>query len=258
MKIISWNVNGIRAVERRGDLDRFLQKYAPDVLLLQETKVKADQLSEYLKDHPEYHQFYNSAEQPGYAGTAIWLKKKLDKIPVFLTDMPDFLDREGRITRVDFDDIAILSIYFPNGGKSESAWQEKLVFYDAFLNYVNALRAQGKKVIWGGDVNCAHEEIDLARPQENEHHIGFLPEERAWLDKVIAADWVDIFRSKYPEKVMYSWWHVISRARERNVGWRIDYFFVDTKLFSKVRKIEYLNEQMGSDHCPVSLEIESS
>jgi exodeoxyribonuclease-3 len=194
MKIISWNVNGIRAVERKGALDEFLQTHDPDIFLLQEIKAKDNQLSKELREHPEYHQFYHPAEKPGYAGTGIWIKKNGHGEVVFTTGMPDYDDDEGRVSRVDFQEWSVLGIYFPNGGKSPEAWEGKLVFYDHFLEYVNSLRNEGRKVVWAGDVNCAHEEIDIARPKENEGSIGFLPEERAWVTKVIENGWDDVFR----------------------------------------------------------------
>jgi len=298
MRIISWNVNGIRAVQKKGELEKVLSLYNPDILLLQEIKSQPEQLKELHEKYPEYTQFYHSAEKPGYAGTAIWVKlpqpayqlgsngeeseiyssvfpvsgiqKAIpfhnepdlfsvtteQKDPIFHSGMPNFEDTEGRIARVDIGGITVLGIYFPNGGKSSEAWDGKILFYDQFLEYVNTLRKQGRKVIWGGDINCAHEEIDLARPKENMESIGFLPQERAWVSRVIAEGWSDIFRKKYPEKVAYSWWHVITKARERNIGWRIDSFFVDQFLFQDVTRIEYLSPQMGSDHCPILLEME--
>ncbi|QQS59148.1 exodeoxyribonuclease III [Candidatus Peregrinibacteria bacterium] len=257
MIIISWNVNGIRSVERKGELLPFLVKYRPDILLMQETKATPEKLSAELREHPEYHQFYHSAEKPGYAGTGIWVKKSFCKNPSFSSGMPLFSDTEGRIARVDIDSKkTVLGIYFPNGGKSEQAWEEKIVFYNLFLEYMNALREEGREVIWAGDVNCAHEEIDIARPKENKNSIGFLPEERTWVTRVIENNWKDVFREKYPNVAQYSWWHLLSGARARNVGWRIDYVFADKALFSKIQRIEYLSEQMGSDHCPVRLEID--
>jgi exodeoxyribonuclease-3 len=263
MKIVSWNVNGIRAVERKGDLQVFLGEYNPDVFCLQEIKGKPEQFSKFLTEHSSYQQFYHPAEKPGYAGTSIWVKKSKNlKVNDFVIGFPDefeYLENEGRISRIDFSwkgkEYAILGVYFPNGGKSVTAWDDKLIFYDKFLQYVNKIRNDGVNCIWTGDINCAHEEIDLARPKENKKSIGFLPEERAWVSQVIHEDWVDVFRKTYPTKIKYSWWHLITRSRAKNVGWRIDYFFMDTNLFSEVKNIEYLNNQMGSDHCPVMLEI---
>lgn len=255
MKIITWNVNGIRAVERKGELDHFLEKYNPDIFLIQETKATPDKLSEALLNHSEYEQFYCSAEKPGYAGTAIWIRRNEFGKTSFFTGMPNYEDNEGRISRIDFGEWTILGIYFPNGGKSPEAWKEKLIFYKRFLDYINVLRNEGQKVIWGGDINCAHKEIDIARPKENKNSIGFLPEERNWVSDVIKNNWIDVYRYKNPHTIMYSWWHMRSGARARNVGWRIDYFFVDSALISKVKKIEYLQDQMGSDHCPLLMEI---
>ncbi|MBT3348974.1 exodeoxyribonuclease III [bacterium] len=261
MKIISWNVNGIRAVERKGELEKFLAAHDPDILLFQEIKSKSEQVQNLIEKYSEFQQFYHAAEKPGYAGTAIWISKN-EKLKIkneelkFHVGMPDFTDDEGRISRVSFGNFEILGVYFPNGGKSPAAWQGKLEFYEKFLAFVNKLRAAGKTVIFAGDVNCAHAPIDLARPADNDGKIGFHPDERARISKWISAGWRDVWRSKFPEKKdVYSWWHVITRARDRNVGWRLDYFFVDNSFFSKVKKIDYLTDQMGSDHCPVSLEI---
>lgn len=256
MKIISWNVNGIRAVERKGDLESFLKKHDPDIFLIQEIKAQESQLKPLAEKYTQYSKFYHSAEKPGYSGTAIWVKNDSFSEKSFHSGMPNFEDTEGRISQVDIDDYSILGVYFPNGGKSEEAWQGKLVFYEKFLEYANTLRKNGRKIIWAGDVNCAHEEIDLARPKDNDGKIGFHPKERAWMSKCINQGWIDVWRKKFPEKTeVYSWWHVITRARTRNVGWRIDYFFIDETLYQDVQKIEYINEQMGSDHCPVSIEM---
>ena len=262
MKIASWNVNGIRAVERKKELQKFLETYDPDVFFIQEIKAKSEQLSKFLTEHLDYEQFYHSAEKPGYAGTGVWIKKSLEIENLeFHTGMPDWDDNEGRVSRIGFttkksaEKFELLGVYFPNGGKSPEAWEEKLRFYDHFLSFVDGLRDEGKTVVWTGDVNCAHNEIDLARPEDNRQSIGFLPEERAWVSKCIEHGWVDIWREKFPEKIIYSWWHVITRARERNVGWRIDYFFCDRKFFPQIQEIEYLNDQMGSDHCPVLLKF---
>ena len=260
MKIASWNVNGIRAVERKNELEIFLANHNPDILFIQEIKAQKEKLSQTLTHHPEYIQFYHSAQKPGYAGTGVWIKKSSlttsQETPLyFWTGMPDFNDNEGRISRIDYHEYTLLGIYFPNGGKSTEAWEEKLIFYEKFLTYINELRKEGKKVIWCGDINAAHEAIDLARPKENEKSIGFLPEERAWINKVIKNEWIDIFRFKHPNQKTYSWWHIITQARKRNVGWRIDYFFIDKKLLPQVENIEYLNHQMGSDHCPLLLKI---
>lgn len=253
-KIISWNVNGIRAVEKKKELHHLLDKEDPDILFVQETKAQPEQLSKFLTQNDSYHQHYHSADQKGYSGTAVWLKKKKEwKDYKILTSMPDWDDSEGRIIGLRLDRRIYFGVYFPNGGKSVHAWQEKLRFYDHFLQYVESLRQQNFSVIWSGDFNVAHREIDLARPKENKKSIGFLPEERAWMDRVHEMGWVDIFRYLYPDTISYTWWNMITRARERNVGWRIDYFILPHGEQYAVADTGHLNEQMGSDHCPLFL-----
>ncbi len=266
MKIVTWNVNGLRAVERKGELQKMVNRQSPDILLLQEIKGKSEQFSEYLTKNKNYRQFYHSAEKPGYAGTGIWLKNNLaDEVEniEFHKTVPKAPNMdEGRVAHISFlmrkKKYDILSIYFPNGGKSEQAWLDKLVFFDKVLDYMNELRKNGSNVIIGGDMNVAHTELDIKRAKENDGHIGFHPQERAWMDKVITNNWIDAWRAKNPGVTeVYSWWNVYTRARERNVGWRIDYFFTDKKLFTHIEKIEYLQNQMGSDHCPLLMEIKN-
>ncbi len=262
MKIISWNVNGLRAVERKEALGAFLSEQVPDILLLQETKSKPEQVA-FLEDvYLDYEKFYVSAEKSGYSGVAIWVRRDLSLTDLsFEAGMPqDPVANEGRIARVDFtyqdQRFSVLGTYFPNGGKSDQAWADKLVFYEYWLQYVNTIRAEGRQVVWAGDVNCAHQALDLARPKDNDGKIGFHPKERAWLDAWGEAEWVDVWRHLNPTTTdIYSWWHLISRARSRNVGWRIDYFWIDKPLLKQVKHIKYLNDQMGSDHCPVQLEL---
>ncbi|XLQ20706.1 MAG: exodeoxyribonuclease III [Candidatus Moraniibacteriota bacterium] len=289
MKIITWNVNGIRAVERKGALQDLIEKQEPDILFLQEIKGKKEQFSKYLTDSTKYRQFYHSAEKPGYAGTGIWIKYELlrdarrikfnmhvpqptdsyvendelfkgveENIGIYMTDLPN--SDEGRVSHLSFlykgkiYDLA--SIYFPNGGKSEQAWEDKLIFFDKVLDYMNGLRKLGHEVIIGGDMNVAHEEIDLARSKENDGKIGFHPRERAWMDKVMESNWVDVWRYKNPNiQSVYSWWDMKTRARDRNVGWRIDYFFMDRESVDNVQDVKYLGDHIGSDHCPLMMEI---
>ncbi|PID52014.1 MAG: exodeoxyribonuclease III [Candidatus Moraniibacteriota bacterium] len=265
MKIITWNVNGIRAVERKKELQNLLETYVPDVLFLQEIKGKREQFSNFLTKNEIYEQYYHSAEKPGYAGTGIWISREfLQNVSdaTFDVQVPKAPNAdEGRVSHVSFvfneQIYDLLSIYFPNGGKSEKAWEEKLDFFDRVLEYMNELRNREHEVIVGGDMNVAHTEIDLARAKENDGNIGFHPRERAWMDRVLENDWADVWRTKNPKVTdVYSWWDMITRARERNVGWRIDYFFVDKNFVKKVSEIEYLNEQMGSDHCPLFMQID--
>ncbi len=264
MRIISWNVNGLRAVERKEALGEFLNEHAPDILLLQETKSKPEQVEFLDTVYPEYTKFYVSAEKAGYSGVSIWLSKALQasfKGFEFIAGMPDDpVSTEGRVARLDFEKegvcYSVLGTYFPNGGKSDQAWADKLIFYEKWLDYVNSIRAAGRVCIWAGDVNCAHQAIDLARPKDNDGKIGFHPKERACLDAWQKAGWIDAWRHVNPDTVdVYSWWHLISRARSRNVGWRIDYFWLDQSEIERLHSISYLTEQLGSDHCPVVLAL---
>ncbi len=262
LRIISWNVNGIRAIERKGNLKNLLTEKKPDILFLQEIKAHPEQLSPFLTENSHYFTSYNPAEKKGYAGTGIWFKKNLFSEFSFAKGMGGKdQDEEGRVltltTKINNQQIALISTYMPNGGKSEKAWKDKLVFYRDFLNYTNKLHQKGYQIIWGGDVNCAHQAIDLARPKDNEGKIGFHPLERKALDEFIANNWVDIWRHFYPEKTgVYSWWHLVTRARSRNIGWRIDYFFCHQSLLTKVKSLDYLMDYQGSDHCPVLLTVD--
>ena len=266
MNIISWNVNGLRAVERKGELSSFIKTEKPDVLLVQETKGQPDQLQPFQAAYPEYRQYYNSAEKKGYSGTSAWLhqdlQSRIDSLQ-FSNIIPDAPNAdEGRLSQLSFRlngrDWQILGIYFPNGGKSEQAWQEKLVFYERTHDYMNQLKDAGGTVLVGGDMNVAHNEIDIARPKENDGKIGFHPRERAWMDRLHQDGWIDTWRHQNPAvKDVYSWWHMISRSRARNIGWRIDYFLMHEESLGLAGQVAYLNDQMGSDHCPIRISINS-
>lgn len=260
MKLITWNVNGIRAVERKGELEKILAEQLPDVLLLQETKAHEAQLTAIDAEYPDYKKVYVSAEKAGYSGVSAWIKK--NSVELLAVSIPKFgvFDDEGRTIeiKIQFQKklYTIIGCYFPNGGKSDDAWEGKLIFYKKFLDSINQKKIAGENVFWGGDVNTAHQAIDLARPKDNEGKIGFHPLERAWIDQCVASGWVDVWRQKNPEtKDVYSWWHVITRSRAKNVGWRIDYWFCDQSQLESIKKIQYLTDQMGSDHCPVLLEL---
>lgn len=256
MKLATWNINGIRAVERKGNLTEFLAGDY-DVLFFQETKARSEQLSKQLTEHDAYFQHYHSAEKAGYSGVSLWLKKQsfYEGLIEVHTGMPGFTDSEGRIIGFSYGKFSYFGVYFPNGGKSHEAWLGKLEFYKHFLNYMKSLTAKGQHVVWCGDLNVAHNPIDLARPAQNTKSIGFLPEERSWVDQVLQSNFVDVFRTLHPEKVSYTWWDMPTRARERNVGWRIDYFMVSQSLAKHIKAIDHANDQLGSDHCPVVLEL---
>ncbi len=256
MKIISWNTNGLRGTIKNGLFEPLFDTYEPDIICIQETKAELEQIPEELRAHKGYHSFFESSKlKKGYSGVAIFSKIKPKKVEYGLgiTEM----DQEGRTLVAHYEDFVLINCYFPNGGGLPARLEYKLKFYDAFLEYVDALKKKNKKVIFCGDVNVAHEEIDIARPKENETHVGFLPVERAWMDEVITHGWTDVFRHFYPTKRdAYTYWDTYTRARERNVGWRIDYFFVSPNLIPKLKGIEHLTDYYGSDHCPISMDID--
>lgn len=252
MNIICWNVNGLRANVKKGGFDWFLQQ-SPDFMCFQETKAHPEQLEEGVRNPLGYYSFFDhSKEKKGYSGVAVYAKEKPEKVDYGL-GIEEF-DREGRMLALFYKDFVLINCYFPNGGGGPERLDYKMRFYDEFLIYTEKQRKAGYEVIFCGDVNTAHTEIDLARPKENEKNTGFLPEERAWIDQVIHSGYVDIFREKNPHKKdAYTWWDLKTFARERNVGWRIDYFFITPGLVKKVKKANILATIMGSDHCPIEL-----
>lgn len=252
MKIISWNVNGLRSIAKKGFFE-FLQKEKPDVLAIQEIKVQEDQLSKELLAPHGYHAYFNPARRKGYSGTAIY--SKIQPRGVFNGFGDEDLDAEGRVQAADYGDFILFNIYFPNGKMNQTRLEYKLDFYETALKYFDKLIAEGKKLLITGDYNTAHNEIDLARPKENEDVSGFLAIERRWLDKLVSHGYIDCFRELNKNPGQYTWWSMRSWARKRNVGWRIDYFFCSKNLCSKIKNCYHLTEVTGSDHCPVVLEI---
>ena len=225
----------------------------PDILGIQETKAKLDQLDVFLV-HPEgYHTCWNSAVRPGYSGVSLFTKEKPKSVEMGF-GIKKF-DEEGRVIVAEYSEFTFLNIYFPNGKMGDDRLKFKMDFYAETLKFTKKLKAKGKKVIISGDYNTAHKEIDLARPKENEDVSGFLPVERAWMDKWVADGQVDIFRKFHSEPGHYSWWDLKSGARDRNVGWRIDYHFVTEDLVPSVKRAWHLADVVGSDHCPVGIEL---
>ncbi len=265
MRIISWNVNGIRATEKKWEIQNLIQEHDPDIFFMQEIKATSDKLSPYLLSPPWYTAHYNPAEKAWYAGTGVWIHDRVYEQATirFIDSFPnDPTANEWRVAHVeltlksDSSMYDIFGIYFPNGGKSEVAWQGKLVFYTEFSRYMDSLREAWHHVLWGWDLNCAHHEIDLARPKENAGKIGFHPLERAWLDGRVDDGWHDIWRVRNPDqKEVYSWWDVITRSRERNVWWRIDAWWGSAGIERITKNIEYIPLHMGSDHCPILTDI---
>lgn len=256
LTLISWNVNGIRAAGRKGFIEWMGEGKYP-IVGLQETKV-ADPaiLPDGLRHLNGYESYWNSSvEKKGYSGVAVYTQ--IQPLSVKTDFGQTLLSREGRVIEVEFPWFTFLNIYFPNGGSGEVRLQYKLEFYREFLEYVSALQKQGKKVIFCGDVNTAHQEIDLARPKENVNTSGFMPIEREWMDRFVTAGFVDTFRLFHPEETAcYTWWDMKTRARERNIGWRIDYFFVSENLRDQVKDAFIMPDVVGSDHCPVGITVE--
>ncbi|MAF88919.1 MAG: exodeoxyribonuclease III [Euryarchaeota archaeon] len=251
MKLLSWNVNGIRASLKKGFLD-FVEKENPDILCLQETKAHPEQVDEILDD---YHKFWNSAEKKGYSGTAVFSKEE----PLSVTNGIGIEkhDKEGRVVSCEFDDYFLVNVYTPNAQNELARIDYRVDWDKAFLNYIKTLE-KSKPVITCGDFNVAHKAIDLARPKQNEGNAGYSEQERAGFDAYINAGFVDSFRIFNQEPENYSWWSYRAiGARDRNVGWRIDYFLVSEGLKDKVKSAFILNKVMGSDHCPVGIELKS-
>ena len=252
MKIISWNVNGLRAVLKKNFL-AYLENETPDVLAIQETKLQESQVPDEIKELKNYNVYWNFAERKGYSGVALFTKQKPKNVSYSIGE--DRFDKEGRVIIAVFDDFTLINCYFPNGQMSEERLKFKLDFYDKMFDKMEHIKNSGKDLIVCGDYNTAHKPIDLANPKNNENYSGFLPIERAWLDKLIENNWIDTFRhfDKRPEQ--YSWWTYRFGARKRNIGWRIDYFFVNKEFLPKVKNAFIQQEIMGSDHCPVGIDI---
>ena len=256
LTLYSWNVNGVRAAQRKGFLD-WLSEAQPDVLGIQETKCHPDQLDEELRRPKGYHTYWASAEKKGYSGVALYSKQEPKSVQIGL-GIAEF-DREGRTIVADYEDFMLITAYFPNGSRDHSRVPYKMAYKTDFLAFCNDLRASGRRVVFCGDVNTAHQDIDLARPRQNQKTTGFLPEERAWIDEIVSQGYVDGFRALYPDlSGAYSWWSYIGGARGRNVGWRLDYFFVSEDMQSQIVNAAIHADILGSDHCPVSLTLQTA
>lgn len=251
-RILSWNVNGIRAVYKKGFVD-WLKKENPDILCVQETKAQREQLTDDLLNVDGYTSHFSSAEKKGYSGTATYTKLKPESFKTGIGAKK--FESEGRFAVIDYGKFILFNIYFPNGKARKERLQYKMDFYEAFLKHLKKLLMQGKKIVICGDVNTAHKEIDLARPKANEKTSGFLPEEREWIDKLLEAGFIDTFRVFNDKPDNYTWWDMITRARERNVGWRIDYFFISKDLGKNLKSAFIMSDIMGSDHCPIGIEL---
>lgn len=253
LSLYSWNVNGVRAAHRKGFLD-WLTAVSPDILCLQETKCHPDQLDAELRQPDGYHTYWAWAEKKGYSGVALYSKTEPLSVQIGL-GIEEF-DREGRTIIAEYDDFVLMGAYFPNGGRKHLRVPYKMAFKQAFIDHSNALIANGKRVLFCGDVNTSHRPIDLARPKQNKNSTGFLPQERAWIDEILAQGYVDTFRHFHPDaEGAYSWWSYMRGQRARNVGWRLDYFFASANAIPFITNAAIHPEVTGSDHCPVSVDF---
>lgn len=266
MRIISWNVNGLRAVVKK---DKWNQVFAAqgansanpdgveaDIICIQETKAEAEQLPEEIRNPAGWHSYFDHSKgRKGYSGTAIYTKIKPEKVQYEMGD--PVLDSEGRLIAAYYKDFVLINVYFPNGGGGPARLKYKLDFYAEFLKFIEKTRKKHKNIVFCGDINTAHHEIDLARPKENEKNTGFLPIERAWIDKVVGKKYVDTFRHFFPTATgAYTYWDQKTFARDRNVGWRIDYFFVSAETLPHIKGTGIMADLYGSDHCPIYLDTD--
>ena len=256
LHLICWNVNGIRAWSKKGAFEWVLNQ-KPDFFCIQETKAHPDQLDKELLSPSGYTSYFDHSKlKKGYSGVAVYTKNTPIKVDTDLYVLDKKVpDQEGRFIALYFKEYVLINCYFPNGGGLPIRLEYKLSFYKAFSDYINKLKKKGLNVIICGDFNVAHNEIDIARPKENQNHVGFLPTERSWFDSLESDGYVDTFRYKHPEKIEYSWWDVKTRSRDRNIGWRIDYFVVNNELSKNIKDALIHTDIFGSDHCHISLKI---
>lgn len=256
IRLVSWNVNGYRAVLKKNFMETFKAMNA-DLFALQEIKLQEPQLTDEMKNIDGFQPAFSfSTVKKGYSGVAAYSRMTPLDVKHGI-GIPRF-DDEGRIIEMAFEDFIFFNIYFPNGQMSDERLEYKMDFYEAFFDYVDQYRSQGKSIIITGDFNTAHNEIDLKNPGPNSKRSGFLPVERKWLDNIIQRGYVDTFRHLYPDTVKYSWWSYRFNARKNNAGWRIDYFFVTKDILEKgwIKDAFIDNDIFGSDHCPIGLDLE--
>ncbi len=250
MKITTWNVNGIRAVTKKGAFD-WIEENSAEIVCLQEIKAKEDQIDKDPIEKAGYAYYINPAERPGYSGVTNLYSTPPDAMQKGFGE-PKF-DIEGRVIQFSYPQFELFNIYFPNGGQENKRVPYKLEFYAYLLNYCDQLVKDGKEIIITGDFNTAHKEIDLKNPKSNQKNTGFLPEEREWIDKYLEFGFKDAFRELHPEEEIYTWWTYRFGARAKNVGWRLDYYLVTEEVFKHTKDVVIHTEVMGSDHCPVSI-----
>jgi exodeoxyribonuclease-3 len=252
MRLVSWNVNGIRAAMRYGFRD-WLSSDQPDIVCLQETRIQESQLADAVGQFQGYRSHWLSSERKGYSGVATLCAGPLNSVRKGFGE--ERFDVEGRVLVTEHPSLTLVNAYFPSGRRSLERVQYKIDFYDELLRFCCDLRSDGHPLVICGDLNTAHQPIDLARPKENRNTSGFLPEEREALTRWIEAGFIDVFRQLNPDAQQYTWWTYRYNARERNIGWRLDYFLVAEELLASVRSARILGHVTGSDHCPIDLEL---
>ena len=261
VRIASWNINGIRAIAGKPDFVKYMEgRDSPDIIGFQEIKATTEQLKDKLLYPEHYYAYWNPAEKKGYAGTAIWTKIKPLNVWYHFeygNFNHEYHNTEGRVTGAEFDTFLLFTVYFPNGGRNEDQFNFKFDFYKHFFGFVKEMsKKTGKPAIVNGDYNVAHTELDIARPKENENSIGFTKAERELLDWVVGKlEFVDTFRAFEKSGGHYTWWHYFTKARDRNIGWRIDYTMLDPRLHKHLKNARILNNIFGSDHCPIELVV---
>ena len=253
MKLVSWNVNGLRAAVTKG-FEQFFKEINADIFCIQETKMQEEQITESIKEiFKEYNSYWNSAEKKGYSGTAVF--SKIKPLSVSYGIGIEEHDKEGRVITLEFDTFYLVNCYTPNAKRELERLEYRMVWEDAFREYLLNLN-KAKPVVLCGDLNVAHEEIDLKNPKTNKGNAGFTDEERGKMTELLNAGFTDTFRYLYPDKTgCYSWWSYMFKSREKNAGWRIDYFIVSKSIEKKIKESYIFSEIMGSDHCPVGLEL---
>jgi exodeoxyribonuclease III len=253
ISIFSWNVNGIRAIQNKGFIDWF-KNHGGDIICLQETKAQPEQVEDSIKNLDGFKSHWFSAERKGYSSVAVYTKPE----PVTLKKGfgNPYFDTEGRVIFAEYDKFVLANVYFPNGGRGPERVKYKLDFYDELFFYLEKNYRDRKGIIVVGDYNTAHKEIDLAEPQKNRNNSGFLPEEREWIDKLINLGYIDVFRKFNDKPGNYTYWDQVTFKREKNLGWRIDYFMVSSDIAENVTNARIYMDVMGSDHCPISIDVE--
>lgn len=252
MKLASWNVNGIRACAKNGLLEWIKEENA-DIVCLQEIKAQPEQLEEIVRSPSKYHSFWHPAEKPGYSGVSVFSKKEPLEVQYGLGDPQ--IDREGRVLILKFPQFTLINSYFPNSQREHTRLPYKLEFCSKFLKMTESRRKKGENLIICGDLNIAHKEIDLKNPKTNKKNAGFLPEEREWMSKYLDTGYIDVFRKFVQDPEHYTWWSYRPGVREKNVGWRLDYFIANQEFGDRLKSSAHRNEVFGSDHCPVVMEL---